>query len=206
MKKLSRRLLLTAVLALPSLIALSQVVPPVRMSPYGAIFAQSSVVRLESGAGETQYGNRLYGGDIGADFQFRPWLGMDTRVLVLESRGHVGHEHQRAAFAGPRFSLDRGRLKMYAVALGGISHVHYVDFVDSPTIQYPSGQYVLTAATEPALRAGGGIDLQLTRHMFWRMGEVTYSHMFVPIPSGWVGPDGPQGANFSTGLVLKILR
>lgn len=203
MNKLSPRLLLTAVLTLPSLGALSQVVPPVTMSPYGAIFAQGSVVRLESGAGETQYGNRLYGGDIGADFQFRPWLGIDARVLVLESRGHVGPEHQRAAFAGPRFSLGRGRLKMYAVALGGISHVHYVD---SPTIQSPNGQYLLTAATEPALRAGGGIDLQLTRHMFWRMGEVTYSHMFVPIPSGWVGPGGPKGANFSTGLVLKILR
>jgi hypothetical protein len=204
MNKFLLRLLLMTALMLPSLGAISQAVPPVTTPSSGAIFVQGSVTRLESNVSETQYGNLLCGGEVGAYFQFRPWLGIDARGLVLESRTQVGHEErQRAGFSGLRFSFSRRRLKTYGIALGGISHAEYET---SPTIQYSNGQDVLTAATEPAFRAGGGIDLQLTRRMFWRMGEVTYGHVFVHVPAGVVGPNGPTGTNFSTGLVLKILR
>jgi hypothetical protein len=204
MIKLLPRLLLMTAFTLPSLTAVSQVVPSITMSPYGALFAQGSLATLESNAGQTKYGNQLYGGNIGAYFQFRPWLGIDARVLILESRSQVGHEeHQRAAFGGPRFALSRSRLRIYGIALAGISHA---DYVNHPIVQYPNGEDVLTAATEPALQAGGGIDVQLSHRIYWRLGEVTYSHMFVSVPAGTFGPDGPKGANFSTGLVIKILR
>jgi hypothetical protein len=196
------RLSLIAAFLLPPLSLFSQVVPSGTMSPSGAIFAQGGVTTLESNAGHAQYGNLLYGGNIGAYFQFRPWLGIDARVLLLESRSQTGHEeHQRAAFAGPRFTFSRRRFTMYGIALAGISHA---DYVSSPIRQYPNGEDVLTAATDPAIQAGGGIDLRINRRLYWRLGEVTYSHMFVPVPAGTVGPDAFKGTNFSTGLVLKI--
>jgi hypothetical protein len=195
---------MASALLLPSLSALSQVIPSVTMPPYGGLFAQGSVTRVESSADPTQYRSLLYGGSVGSYFQFRPWLGMDARLFALASRSQTGHaEHQRAAFAGPRFGFSRKRFKVYGIALGGISHA---DYVGSPTIQNSNGQNVLTAATEPAMQVGGGADLRLRHGLYWRIGEVTYSYMFIPLPSGTVTPNGLSGTVFNTGLVLQIFR
>lgn len=73
-------------------------------------------------------------------------------------------------------------------------------------IQNSNGQNVITAATEPALQVGGGADLRLRHGLYWRIGEVTYSYVFIPLPSGAITPNGLTGTVFSTGLVLQIFR
>jgi hypothetical protein len=191
-------------LLVPGLRSSSQVVPPVTMSPFGGIFAQGAVAHVTSSVDPAQYGNLLYGGSIGTYFQIRPLLGIDARAFGLASRSQTGHdEHQRALFAGPRFAFRHKRLRMYGVTLGGISHG---DYVGSLATKYPNGQDVLSAATEPALQVGGGADLLLNRRVLWRMGEVTYNHMFIPLPSGAVVPNGLSGPVFSTGLALQIFH
>jgi hypothetical protein len=204
MVRLILRLLLISASMLQPFSAISQVIPSITMPASAAIFAQGSVATLGSNVARTQYGTLVYGGTIGVYFQSRSWLGIEARVPALESRGQVGHEeHERGAFVGPRFTLSRRRLKAYGVVLGGISHA---DYVRSPITQYANGQDVLISATEPAFQAGGGVDFRLTHRTLWRMGEVTYSHMFIPLPTGTVGLDGPTGIVFSTGLVLKIFH
>ena len=175
--------------------ARSQAIPAATMAPTFALFAEGSANTLESNPDPVRYGN-LYGGAAGVYIQTRPWLGIEARASFLESASQPGHEeHQRAAFVGPRLAVAHKRFRVDGVLLGGLSHS---DYPTSPASAYPNGMDMLTASTKPALEAGGGLDLRLTRRFSWRTGEMMYGYVF--------GPDEPSGITFSSGLILRIFR
>jgi hypothetical protein len=174
----------------------AQVVPDRTPRPSASVFAQGSFAIVSSNADPSQYGDLLYGGSFGANYQTRTILGFEGRALFLASRSQNDHEeHQRAGFIGPRLATSRGRFGFYAVALPGFSHA---DYVTRPIVHYPNGQDVLTSDTAAALQIGGGADLRLGHHVSWRIADVTYSKMFAT--------DAPSGAIFSTGLVVRIFH
>jgi hypothetical protein len=181
--------------SLLTLSAQSQAIPAATMAPRIAIFGEGSANTFGYKPDPVHYGN-LYGGVIGGYIQARPWLGLEARASFLESANQPGHEeHQRAVFFGPRFTVTRNRFRADGIILGGLSHSDYPAPVPSA---YPNGLDTLTASTDPAVEAGGGVDLWLSPRFSWRTGEVMYGHVF--------GPNEPSGVTFSSGLIWRLFR
>jgi hypothetical protein len=165
------------------------------MAPHFAVFGNLSANIPAFHPDPERYGD-LYGGFAGAYLQTRPWLGFEARAVFLESANELDHEeHQRAVFFGPRIAFVHHRLSLDGFVLGGASHSDYPALAPST---FPDGQDTLVASTRPALEAGGGLDLWLTRRWAWRAGEVAYSRSF--------GTNQPQGVIFSTGILFRLLR
>ncbi len=175
--------------------ARSQAIPAATMAPRIAIFGEGSANTFGYKPDPVHYGN-LYGGVIGGYLQTRPWLGLEARASFLESASQPGNEeHQRAVFFGPRLTVGHKRFRADGAVLGGWSHSDYPASVPSA---YPNGLDKLNASTDPALEAGGGVDLWLSPRFSWRTGEVMYGHVF--------GPNEPWGLTFSSGLIWRIFR
>lgn len=176
-------------------VAGAQIVPSRPRRAEVAVFGEFSLNKLHRNPDPAHYG-ALYGGVVGADLQARPWLGVETRALWLESADQADHEeHQRALFLGPRIEFGHRRISVDGVVLGGVSHSN---FPLAPVSTYPNGQDVLTASTSPAIEAGGGLNLRVSRRISWKIGEVIYGRSF--------SANQPEGVTFSSGIAVSLFR
>jgi|GEM_PF-4394798 len=173
----------------------AQIVPARPKPPELAVFGEFSLNRPHWNPDPAHYGV-LYGDVAGAYLQTRPWLGIETRALWLESADQPDHEeHQRAIFFGPRIEFGHRRISMDGIVLGGVSHS---DYPMVPVSTYPRGQDVLIASTAPAMEAGGGLNLRLSPRISWKIGEVIYGRSF--------SANQPQGTTFSSGIAVMLFR
>ncbi len=173
----------------------AQIVPTRPRRPELAVFGEVSINKPHWNPDPAHYGV-LYGGIAGAYLQARPWLGVETRALWLESADQPDHEeHQRALFLGPRIEFVHRRISIDGIVLGGVSHS---DYPTVPISSYSDGQDVLKASTTPAMEAGGGFNVRLSPRISWKLGEVLYGRSF--------SANQPQGATFSSGIAVRLFR
>ena len=99
------------------------------------------------------------------------------------------------AGAGPRFTVQTGRVRPFVHFLGGWSRV---------TRQIDRFTHT---ATNPAILPGGGVDFDLTARLGLRF-QGDYTHVFVPKPenskSTFQVADGSDFKEFRLGIGLKV--
>ncbi len=90
--------------------------------------------------------------------------------------------------AGPRFNILTGRFRPYGTAQLGVSNQ------DSDTVHPGERTAAFSRRNAVTYRVGGGADYQLTRRIYWRVGQWTAQ----PVP--WARHASSLFQNFSTGL------
>ncbi len=97
-----------------------------------------------------------------------------------------------ALLFGPRFTARSERTTLFGQVLLGGARTHLI--VNAPSFS--------TDGTRPgfAIALGGGLDLNLNRHLAFRVGQVEYIH--VRYVSGFNGSQ--NDFQYSTGLVLRL--
>jgi hypothetical protein len=90
--------------------------------------------------------------------------------------------------AGPRFNFLTGRFRPYGTAQFGVSNQ------DSDHLHPGELTAALSRRNALTYRVGGGADYQLTRRIYWRIGQWTVQ----PVP--WGRHASSLFQNFSTGL------
>ena len=89
---------------------------------------------------------------------------------------------------GPRFNILTGRFRPYATGQLGISNQ------DSDTLHPGEVSAAFSRRNAITYRVGGGADYQLTRRIYWRIGQWTAQ----PVP--WARHASSLFQSFSTGL------
>jgi len=75
--------------------------------------------------------------------------------------------------AGPRYTQRESRASIYVESLYGVVHVYH-------TALFTSFGSVLSSAVRFASQSGGGLNLQLSNHIAWRVAEVDYIYTDLP--------------------------
>ncbi|MGH9846047.1 MAG: outer membrane beta-barrel protein [Blastocatellia bacterium] len=97
-----------------------------------------------------------------------------------------------ALLFGPRFTARSARTTLFGQVLLGGTRTHFI--VNAPSFS--------TDGTKPGfvISLGGGLDLNLNRHLAFRVGQVEY--LRVNYVSGYNGSQ--NNVQYSTGLVLRL--
>lgn len=119
------------------------------------------------------------------------------RFIGLEVRGQIQRrlnaEHQESALAGPRVSMRFGHFAPYVVALGGAGNgwryrLPPIRGEKPPKpIEGLGGQWTVV----------GGVDFKLNHYVSVRLGEVSYSKIYL---KNW----SLTPVNLTTGIVLRL--
>ena len=171
------------------------------------LFAQNETPRYEIFGGYSysrQKGADFHGWNASVTKNLNRWLG-----VVADVSGHYSSESFAEGFFftnsanllayrfGPKFSR-RGRITPFAQALvGGVSlHREGIDFPGQ------SGRFVEQTSNGLAIAAGGGLDVQATDSLAFRVVQAEYTFHNV---SDTIGPSivgSMQGVRLSFGLVF----
>jgi hypothetical protein len=119
--------------------------------------------------------------------------------------------------SGPRFAVRSGRLTSYVHALVGAAHIRYGNYNTAQATLTPFFNSLPLSAfelglsghssTSIAVAAGGGFDLQLTRSLTLRLGQLDY--LMTHYQALVVQPNNPQRVfqnnfRFTTGFVVRF--
>jgi hypothetical protein len=149
--------------------AMAQVVPPVRYGPQASVFTEFTTGKPDFG----NYGDlAVYGFTMGGYTESSRILGSEIRGSILRSGGY---DHQETALAGPRAALHFARVSPYLSLLGGGGRSWW--YSNAPRQGLP----------KPTMKAGvglqwtaiGGIDVYMGRRTSLRVGELSYSNIYV---------------------------
>jgi hypothetical protein len=114
----------------------------------------------------------LFGYSLGGFLQSGHIIGVEVRGSIQR---RLNVQHQESALAGPRAALHFGRVKPYASLLFGAGNGWR--FKDSP----PSGEKLPTPVEGMGAQwtIAGGVDLQISRCCAVRVGEISYSALYL---------------------------
>ncbi|HTF66678.1 MAG TPA: hypothetical protein VK638_28745 [Edaphobacter sp.] len=175
--------------ALPLLLAahsaVAQAAPPVRYGPQVSTFAEFT-------AGKPDFGNygdwTVYGFTMGGFSESSHILSSEVRGSILRSGGY---DHEETALAGPRAALHFARLSPYLSLLGGGAHTWW--YSNAPN-----------KGPKPTMKSGlglqwtavAGIDVYMSPRISLRVGELSYSNVFV-------GSETKTALTASAGVVYR---
>lgn len=114
----------------------------------------------------------LFGYSLGGFYQTRHVIGAEIRGSIQR---RINAQHQESALAGPRAALHFGRITPYTSFLFGAGNGWR--FADPPT----PGEKVPKPieGMGPQWTMLGGVDLHVTNHLAVRVGEVSYSKLYL---------------------------
>jgi hypothetical protein len=148
--------------------AFAQVATPVR-------YASPVRVLVEFTDGKPDLGNygdlAVYGFTIGGFTESSHILGTEMRGTMLRSGGY---DHEETALVGPRAAFHFGRISPYLSLLGGGGHSWWYTNAPNkgPTPTQKSGFGLQWTAVS-------GIDVYINRQFSARVGELSYSNVYV---------------------------
>lgn len=120
-----------------------------------------------------------------------------THIIGLELRGTIQRdlnaEHQESAVGGVRFGLPHGRFSPYVSALGGYGNGWRFRVAPVEGIKPPKP----IEGNGPQWTIVGGADYHLTHHFAVRLGEISYSTLYL---KNW----NLTPLNVSAGFVYRI--
>ena len=148
--------------------AFAQVIPAARYAPYGSVFTEFTVGKPDF----SNYGDlAVYGFTIGGFTTSSHILGTEARGSILRSGGY---DHEETALAGPRVALHFGRVSPYLSLLGGGGHSWW--YSNAPNKGPTPVQKVGVGLQWTAV---AGIDVYVNRRISLRVGELSYSNVYV---------------------------
>ncbi len=114
----------------------------------------------------------LFGYSLGGFLQSPHIFGLEVRGSIQR---RINAQHQESALAGPRAAFHVGRVKPYTAILFGAGNGWR--FKNPP----PPGEKVPTPVEGigPQWTAVGGVDFQVSRRFSVRVGEVSYSELYL---------------------------
>jgi hypothetical protein len=118
------------------------------------------------------YSPVVLGYSVGGFFQARQLIGVEVRGSIQR---RLNAEHQESALVGPRLAFHFGPISPYASVLLGAGHGwRYLNppvpgEVQPQPIAGIGGQWTLV----------GGADLHLSHHFAFRVGEISYSKLYL---------------------------
>ncbi len=183
-KQLLRQLTAIVVLFGAPSIALAQVGPAFHQAPEIAIFATATDAKPNF---RYLYDRAVYGFSLGGFVQTRHIFGIEARGSLLR---WGSDQHEESALAGPRFALHFGRISPYGSVLAGAGNAwsrNLPDNVPPFIIEAVGLQWSLV----------GGIDFKLARRLRLRVGELSYSKIYLTNRT-------PTALNASAGFVYRI--
>jgi hypothetical protein len=148
--------------------ACAQVAPPVRYSPRLSMFTEFTTGKPDLG----NYGDwAVYGFTMGGFTESSHILGTEMRGTMLRSGGW---DHEETALVGPRAAFHFARFSPYLALLGGGGHSWW--YSNAPN-----------KGPKPTLKSGiglqwtavSGIDVYINRQISFRVGELSYSNVYV---------------------------
>jgi hypothetical protein len=162
-----------------------QSVPGLVPVPTFSAFATYTSAQPNSGSGTNA---QLYGPSVGAFYQTSHVIGFEVRATATR---YGGFNHQDLALGGARIVLHHRRFAPYGAFLFGAAHARY------PEPPLPSGKIPQFVGIGPAWQMVGGADYNLQHHFRIRVGEFSYSNIYLSTRtlSPW---------SFGTGLVFRI--
>jgi hypothetical protein len=164
----------------------AQVVPPVKHGPAISVFGTLTEGKPDFGF----YGDRpVYGFTLGGFTDSHRMLGSEWRGSILRTGGY---DHQETALAGPRIALHYGRFSPYLSLLGGASHSWWYTNFPREGLPKPS----MKVGIGLQWSAVSGVDVYMTRSVSLRVGELSYSNVFV-------GTRTLTSLTASTGIVYR---
>jgi hypothetical protein len=148
--------------------AFSQVAPPVRYAPPVKVFAEFTAGKPDLG----NYGDwAVYGFTMGGFTESSHILGTEMRGSMLRSGGW---DHEETALVGPRAAFHFARFSPYLALLGGGGHSWWYSNAPNkgpkPTMKSSMGLQWTAVA---------GIDVYMNRQISFRVGELSYSNVYV---------------------------
>jgi opacity protein-like surface antigen len=175
--------LLLASLFLVPAVSLAQAPRPSLSVPHTDVYA-GFMVNVPDFKTVTGSVHNLEGYELAFTLHFGDRFGLTASGAELFGSG----SNQFQLTAGPRFNILTGRFRPYGTAQFGVSNQ------DSDTLH--PGELTAAFSRRNALtyRVGGGADYQLTRRVYWRIGQWTAQ----PVP--WGRHASSLFQNFSTGL------
>lgn len=164
-------------------------------------------------------GNNMNGWDAQGTFNFAPHFGItadfsgnyNTIGSLSPFTGTFVSAHQRFYnyLFGPRVSASTGRFTVFGHSLFGVAHSSLGAGVTLPILGSVSTG--LTSANAFAMALGGGVDINLTRHLAVRGGQFDYLYTrFNPTDAISTGLfsnslSGHQNSfRYSTGIVFRF--
>ncbi len=129
----------------------------------------------------------LNGFGTSATFNFHKYLG-----LTADFNYHTGDQAKTShILAGPRVSFTSEHFTPFGEVLLGLAHVN------------PTG---LKSANGFGLAAGGGFDLDFTKHLAWRVFQADYvrQQFSAAASSKSIGVANMNGVRLQTGLIFKL--
>lgn len=149
----TRKITLMCMVLLAWIPALAQTAPAVNgaQEPID-VFATGSFISSD------YHGAHLAGYAFGADFMFRPWIGIeaDFQFSFPRNVGRLPHQlSEREMLFGPIVKHRIGRFTPYGQALAGETE-----------ITFPSTNF---SDSEAGFALGGGVDYRLSRHLSIRL-------------------------------------
>ena len=148
--------------------ASAQAIPPVRYAPYGSVFTEFTAGKPDF----SNYGDlAVYGFTIGG-------FTTSSHILGTEARGSFlrwgGYDHEETALVGPRATLHFARISPYLSLLGGGGHSWW--YSNAPNKGPKPTQEVGLGFQWTAV---AGIDVYVNRRISLRVGELSYSNVYV---------------------------
>jgi opacity protein-like surface antigen len=176
-------LLLLATLTLTAALSFAQAPKPSFSVPNSDLYA-GYVVNVPDYATVIGSPHNLQGYELAYTLHLGNRFGLTASGAELFGSG----SNQFQLTAGPRVNILTGRFRPYGTAQFGISNQ------DSDTLHPGELTAAFSRRNAITYRVGGGADYQLTRRIYWRMGQWTAQ----PVP--WARHASSLFQNFSTGL------
>jgi hypothetical protein len=169
---LKNYLLRTALVLLSSTAAYSasaQVIPALRSFPRISVFGTFTGVKPD----HEYYGDLAVSGvTVGGFLQTRHLVGVELRGSVMR---WGGLEHEESVLAGPRVAMHFGRISPYVSLLGGEANAWRWN--NPPIKGEPNPK--LDEGLGPQWSTIGGLDVHLSQHFVFRVGELSYSKTYL---------------------------
>jgi hypothetical protein len=147
--------------------ASAQIVSALKPMPSISAFATYTGAQPNSGSGSN---TQLYGPTFGAFYQTSNLIGFEVRATATR---YGGFNHQDLALGGVRLGVRRGRFAPYGAFLFGAAHARYPD----PTLKTAKDH--IFVGIGPAWQIAGGADYNLQHHLRIRLGEFSYSTIYM---------------------------
>lgn len=165
--------------------AFAQVVPVARYGPRISTFTEFTVGKPDFG----NYGDwAVYGFTMGGFTQSSGILGTEVRGSILR---WGGYDHTESALFGPRVSLHFARFSPHLSLLGGGAHSWW--YSNAPN---KGPKPTMKSGVGPQWMIAGGIDVYMNRSVSLRVGELSYSNVYV-------GSRTLEGLTASGGIVYR---